>query len=303
MEILAQFKNDLRIRRRSPDTIESYPLTVQAFSRFLGGDEERLLRADSDDLTRYLAYLVDKNMNPASIKRYFVILSTFYRYCKFKKMIAENPITSEFKEYYMSDYKGHNAAQRRKCPTIDEAKSLIRGALDPQTRAIMALLLKTGMRRKELLELDLASLDLEHLTIRISPTAKRSNEVVYIDEETVPILKRWLTHRARLNINNCPALFLNRAGNRMNAHQLNTLFADHAKALGLHNPDSSRLEDRLTPHCCRHWFTDTLFKAGMQREFIEELRGDSNTSSIDIYHHINRDELKQSYLDHMPRLT
>jgi len=40
----------------------------------------------------------------------------------------------------------------------------------------------------------------------------------------------------------------------------------------------------------------------MSREFIKELRGDSRGEAIDIYDHIDEDELRRSYLTAIPRL-
>ncbi|UEC43438.1 MAG: hypothetical protein METHAR1v1_1400004 [Methanothrix sp.] len=56
------------------------------------------------------------------------------------------------------------------------------------------------------------------------------------------------------------------------------------------------------PHCCRHWFTTHLRRAGMPREFIQGLRGDVRKEAIDIYDHIDRKELRESYLAHIPQL-
>ena len=75
-----------------------------------------------------------------------------------------------------------------------------------------------------------------------------------------------------------------------------------AELVGLHNPTSDRTEDHFSPHCCRHWFTMHLRRAGMSREFIQELRGDVMREAIDIYDHIDLKELKESYLAHIPQL-
>jgi integrase/recombinase XerD len=40
----------------------------------------------------------------------------------------------------------------------------------------------------------------------------------------------------------------------------------------------------------------------MPREFIQELRGDARKEAIDIYDHIDRKELRESYLAHIPQL-
>jgi integrase/recombinase XerD len=62
------------------------------------------------------------------------------------------------------------------------------------------------------------------------------------------------------------------------------------------------MEDHFSPHCCRHWFTTHLRRAGMKREFIQELRGDRRRDAIDIYDHIDKEELREAYLAYIPQL-
>jgi integrase/recombinase XerD len=40
----------------------------------------------------------------------------------------------------------------------------------------------------------------------------------------------------------------------------------------------------------------------MPREFIQELRGDKRRDAIDIYDHIDGDELRRAYLAYIPKL-
>ncbi len=78
--------------------------------------------------------------------------------------------------------------------------------------------------------------------------------------------------------------------------------ANPAEKIGLHDPSSDRLEDYFGPHCCRYWLTTHLRKAGMRREFIQGLRGDSRKEAIGIYDHIDLKELKEAYLASIPQL-
>lgn len=55
-------------------------------------------------------------------------------------------------------------------------------------------------------------------------------------------------------------------------------------------------------NCFRHWFTTWLRRNGMPREFIQELRGDRRREAIDIYDHIDRAELRKTYLAYIPQL-
>jgi integrase/recombinase XerD len=76
----------------------------------------------------------------------------------------------------------------------------------------------------------------------------------------------------------------------------------YAARLGFHDAKSSKLEDDFGPHCFRHWFTTWLLRNGMPREYAKELRGDKRGEAIDIYHHIDRQELRKAYLACIPKL-
>jgi integrase/recombinase XerD len=91
-------------------------------------------------------------------------------------------------------------------------------------------------------------------------------------------------------------------GNRLERTGISHMVVKNAERVGLHNPNSDRMEDHFSPHCCRHWFTTHLRRAGMPREFIQELRGDVRKEAIDIYDHIDKKELRESYLAHIPQL-
>ena len=98
------------------------------------------------------------------------------------------------------------------------------------------------------------------------------------------------------------ALFVSYDGKRLKQHGVHKTVTKHAERVGLHNPKSKKLEDRFTPHCCRHWFTTYIRRNGMRRELIKELRGDSRNEAVDIHDHIDRKELKRAYLAAIPIL-
>jgi integrase/recombinase XerD len=174
---------------------------------------------------------------------------------------------------------------------------LINSTMDLRDKAIIALLAKIGVRRNELISLEVSDVGLIEQKIRLKPTAKRSNRTVFFDDETAWILKRWLRVREGMNKKRPPALFLSDGGTRINRNGVYLVVTNAAERVGLHKLGSVRMEDHFSPHCCRHWFTTHLRRAGMRREFIQELRG-----AIDIYDHIDLKELRESYLAHIPQL-
>lgn len=103
-------------------------------------------------------------------------------------------------------------------------------------------------------------------------------------------------------MNNSYALCISDCGERISRNGGNLALTNAAERISLHDSSSERLEDHFSPHYCRHWFTTRFRRAGMSREFIQELRGDVRREAIDIYDHIDKKELRESYLAHMPQL-
>ncbi|HOV82763.1 MAG TPA: tyrosine-type recombinase/integrase [Methanothrix sp.] len=229
------------------------------------------------------------------------MLSSFYEYLVFEGKAADNPVIAVRKRY-LRRYKDNDDGQARKLISVEEMANLINCTLDLRDKAVITLLAKTGIRRHELVELDVGDVDLIENKIRLKPTAKRTNRTVFFDDECAYILRRWLAIREDINKKGSPALFLNNEGERLNRTGIYNLVTEAARRVGLHDPASERLEDHFTPHCCRHWFCTHLFRAGMRREFIKELRGDSRKDAFDLYNHIDLKELREAYLACIPQL-
>lgn len=185
---------------------------------------------------------------------------------------------------------------------MEEMSRLVNSALDPRDKAIMVLLAKTGVRRGELVRIDVDDIDCMNYSVTLKPTPKRSNRMVYFDDEAAIVLHRGLNTRSKLETES-KALFINyNDAGRLKRSGVYNAVVKYAERLGLHNPDSLKLEDRFGPHCFRHWFTTYLLRNGMRREYVKELRGDRRGEAIDIYHHIDGEELREAYLAYVPKL-
>jgi integrase/recombinase XerD len=153
-----------------------------------------------------------------------------------------------------------------------------------------------------LISIDVGDVDLVVLKILLKPKAKRSNRLVFFDEECAKVLQNWLRVRERYARDDVPALFITETGGRLEDNGVYLAVTKHAARVGLHDEESKMLEDHFTPHCLRHWFTTYLRRSGMPREMVQELRGDARKDAIDIYYHIDEEQLRRAYLENMPVL-
>jgi integrase/recombinase XerD len=298
-DLLEGFCRDCRMRNIK--SIQPYEVYIKQYLELLASRSKDANSADKGDLMDFLSSLRQRGLKQASIEKAFTALSSFYTYMVDEELISNNPITS-FKRRYLRKYKDENTSEDRQIISVEQASLLVNSTLNSRDKAVLVILLKTGMRRSELCSLDVADIDFKNTALKLKSTAKRSNRVLFFDSEAEYVLRAWLQFRNSKDKRGTPALFLGRFGGRISSREISHIVTKHVSRVGLHNPESNRLEDRFTPHCCRHWFTTHLMRAGMSRDFVKELRGDVRHEAIDIYNHIDKKELRESYLAHIPQL-
>lgn len=296
--LIENFLEDCELRGMTSESIRTYRSALKIFASFINGPLPQVTR---DDLRAFLKYLREERRNSQKrIKYYFSALSSFYDYLVYENIVESN-IVLPIRKRYVRSYKSEDPPAVRKLISVEEMSMLINSTLSIRDKAIIALLAKTGVRRGELISIDLDDIDWQEQSITLKPKAKRSNRVVFFDDECARVLKRWIALRNKMNTKN-RALFINRTGNRIDRNAIYEIVAKNAERVGLHNPSSDRIEDHFSPHCCRHWFTTWLLRNGMPREYVKELRGDARSEAIDIYHHIDMEDLRKTYLACIPQL-
>jgi len=303
IDLISEFEADCLTRGITAETTRRYLSSLKIFDKYLEDNGSDILDVERDILRDFINYLrVERKVSQRTIETYFAAMASFFGYLEYERYIDKNPVP-EVRKRYLRKYKDNNDGQTRRLISIDEMTRLINSTMDVRDRAIITLLAKTGIRRNELIKLDIDDIDWVEQNIRLKPTPKRTNRTVFFDDEAAMILHRWMrsSQEAR-NKFKTKALFISNMGGRLNRNGVYLAVTRPAEKIGLHNPTSDKMEDHFSPHCCRHWFTTHLRRAGMSREFIQELRGDARKEAIDIYDHIDKKELRESYLAHIPQL-
>ncbi len=304
LRLLQGFAKDCQTRRMSHNSILSYLSAVRIFLDFVEQRQIVVVNVDKSVLKDYIDHLLDdRKVSYKTLSYQFSALSAFYEWMVFEETITVNPVPPVRKRY-LQRYKGGVGLQEegRKLISVKEMGDLVRSIVSSRDRAVVVLLAKTGVRRGELVSIDLDDVDMELMSVKLKPKAKRTNRLVFFDEEGKRALLDWLNMRRLYAKSDCKALFISTGGGRLNKNHIYDIVVSSAERAGLHIPTSEKLEDHFTPHCCRHWFTTHLMRAGMPREHVQELRGDVRPDAVDIYYHIDPDDLRKSYLAHMPRL-
>ena len=311
MEILylKQFKDDCKAQGFEKHTIESYLSNIRLFFEYTDLSPDLVGISHLTDFLNYLRFektiktrnRVKVGAAKSTINAYFSSLHAYYDFLEFSGQLDHNPIPKFRSSYLKRIRRDMGPDSTRQLISIRQMAELVYTTEDLLERAIIVTLAKSGIRRKELIAIDLEDLDLINGTIFLKPTAKRTNRIIFIDEEAIEVLKLYLEIRFDYLDS---ALFISnsqRGGQRISRNFAYKAVTQNAQRLGFHNPDGPLIE-KFTPHCCRHWFTTHLRRAGMSREFRQALRGDVVKDAVDIYDHIDLEELRRDYLDKIPQL-
>jgi site-specific recombinase XerD len=161
---------------------------------------------------------------------------------------------------------------------------------DLRDRAILELLYGSGLRVSELASLDVAALDRDDWTLRVTGKGNKQRLALY-GRPAADAIDRYLADgRPLLARHATPALFLNgRDGGRLSVRAIELLVRKYAAAAGV--------EGRVYPHLLRHSFATHLLDGGADLRIVQELLGHESAVTTQIYTHVTEERQRQVYTD------
>ncbi|GIF01580.1 tyrosine-type recombinase/integrase [Paractinoplanes rishiriensis] len=150
-------------------------------------------------------------------------------------------------------------------------------AADPRERALAAVMRFAGARIAEAVGLDLDDLPITQHRRRLRIRGRgRKNRSVPVHPELAAALDAWLAERRTWpGSDTSPALFLNRAGDRLSLRTADEIIGNIAVTAGL--------AELVTPHVLRHSFGTDLVRSGVDLVTVAELLGHASLDSTRIY--------------------
>ncbi len=297
------------IKGQSQKTIAEYYLDLRMFLRFV-----RLMRNDMPIQTRlddipikdidiefirqistseifdFLSYLAnDRNPTPdspapdygisaAARARKLSAIKSFYKYLTVRtKQLTENPVADL--EY---------PKLRKSLPkylTLEQSAALLKSVSGPNEKrdyAILMLFLNCGIRRSELVGLNLT--DVYEDRIRVVGKGNKER-FVYFGTACRRAIDAYLKERNKLILSDNRALFGSRENNRISVTAVHRLVKKALLQAGL---DSTQ----FSAHKLRHTAATMMLSGGVDVKTVQEVLGHENLNTTQIYTHIENTELK-----------
>jgi integrase/recombinase XerC len=152
-------------------------------------------------------------------------------------------------------------------------------------RAMIEVLLGTGIRLGELAALDMDDIDLDakHLRVRAKGNVP---QVKFIKTDLRTLLRRYLAERRRRGRPEMEALFLSNRDSRLCQRQIANRLAHWLRKAGI--------EKELTPHGMRHTFATHLYGATNDLLVVQRALGHRDVSTTQIYTHLVDGQLEEA---------
>ena len=245
---------------------------------------------NTSDIFDFLSYLANDRViphntsaseygiEPSSRARKLSAIKSFYKYLTVRtKQLTENPVADL--EY---------PKLRKSLPkylTMEQSAALLRsvsGQNEKRDYAILMLFLNCGIRRSELVGLNLS--DVYEDRIRVVGKGNKER-IVYFGAACRKAIDAYLPERHKKVLTDNKALFGSRDGNRISVTAVHRLVKKHMLAAGL---DATQ----FSAHKLRHTAATMMLSGGVDVKTVQEVLGHENLNTTQIYTHIENTELK-----------
>jgi len=281
---MEQFDRYLQVERNlSPATREAYQFDLQKFKEFLErtkGSEPEYARVATDSIKDYLHYLQSsRGYKSTTLSRVIASIRVLFEYGVMQGLIESSPAA------YI-----HNPKLPKKLPIYlvdSELKKLLSApdsndVMGCRDFAILVTLGFTGMRRQELVGMDINCVDLERRTIRVMGKGSKER-LIPMNEFVFNAINSYLEVRP---INGAAdAVFLNRQGGRLTGRSIVNIVRKYVRKAGIG-------KEKISPHKLRHTFATLLHMNDVDILEIKNLLGHSSITSTQIYTHTNSTKLR-----------
>lgn len=315
MDLLDRYLTNISaVRRYSRRTVDIYADVMSRFISYCAesrADEDILKSLTPDSVRNYEVYLMDQlKESPRTVNLHLSVISGFSRFLQSEGYPVSNPVRvvsrpkvskrlpvvyrqEDLKEYFS------NTA----CFAGEEQSHLVTGS-DPASmdlwkqrrdRLVVRTLFDTGMRRSELIGLDVSSVDFERGVVRVLGKGNKMREIPLIRGLSEEISLYLHTTSTVLGCERLPSdpLFVTEKGSRLYPMAVQRIVEAELDTVGI--------TGRRSPHALRHTLATELLDDGADLNSIKELLGHSSLAATQVYTHTSVEKLKQSYINAHPR--
>jgi integrase/recombinase XerD len=281
-EHVEAYLRDQYRRQCKPNTLRNSLIALRGFLDFVSKRKKDCVeKITRDDAEAWIEHEQDRAMKPKTVNSRLVIVKAFLRFL-IEKEICQSQVLSNRMQVKVPD-----SLPRAIDP--QHIKRLLAVLDRVRDRAMILILLRTGMRVGELLHTLISEVNLQERRIEIFEASKnRVGRVVYLSDDARDALKAWLKERdAKQHL-----LFYGWRGRTLSYTAARMMFVKYLNKAGL-------LSRGYSLHCLRHTYATELLNAGMSLPCLQQLLGHSSVEVTLRYARLTDKTREQEYFNAM----
>lgn len=274
-------------------TVQAYVSDILSFQEYLNNNHEAtsVENVVYSQIRSWIVILIENNISNTSVNRKVSSLKSYYKFLLKIKQITVNPLLK---------HKSLKTAKKIQIPfsekelqDVFEFNSYSNDFEGMRNQLIIELFYTTGIRRAELINLQIGNVDLNQKIIKV--IGKRNKErIIPLLDCTVKLIESYKTQRNHLEvIKNNEMLILSKNGNKVSESFVYRLINEYFSSVSQ--------KTKKSPHVLRHSFATHLLNNGADLNSVKELLGHASLSSTQIYTHSSLAALKKVYQEAHPR--
>lgn len=255
----------LELKRYANNTVRVY---VSFFEMFINHYKDKDLNTiDDSDIRAFLQKMIHKNVSNSYLNQAINAIKFYY------EVVLGMP--NRF-------YEIERPRKEFKLPTViskEEVLSIIGSANNIKHKCIIELLYSSGLRRSELVSLQLTDVDSKRMLIRVQGAKGNKDRYTLLSRTALDDLrlyfKEWKPKKY---------LFEGLKANRYSGESVLKVVKGAA--------EKARIGQRVTPHVLRHSFATHLLESGVDLRQIQVLLGHGSSKTTEIYTHVATNTFK-----------
>jgi site-specific recombinase XerD len=283
--LLEEYEVDLRSRNKSEYTIGGYSLKLRAFEAWVKQEEGAGTVEDVSPavVRRYILFMRKRGLQSSSVQAHVRALKIFGRWLFREGYTVENPLER---------VRLPNVEKHLVVPLTAAEKETMLKQLDQSTdlgcrdTAIVRIMLDSGLRLSEVVNLELKNADLRSQSLKVMGKGSKERKVG-IGLATAKDLRRYIYNFRPEPEDDAGNLFLTRQGRPLKPGTLKLFFARLAERTGI---------ERLHAHLLRHTFAcDFLRMPGSDLFTLQDILGHTTLDMVRHYSRLSQDEVVEKH--------
>ena len=271
-KLMKRYAACMMIDGKAEGTIRQYLRTLRKLEEAVN---KPFTKMKTDDIRYFLGGMKMRGSKNSHIENQRSYISAFFQWLFDEEEIEKNPCRK---------IKTIKVEEEIRLPfsavEIDKLRTSCRRQID---RAIIELLLSSGVRREELCNLKVCDINLEKRTVSVRDGKGGKDRMTYISDIAAQHIRLYLKGRKTVG----PYLFVPQSGREQ--------YGDGSIWNIVHKLGKKANVDDVHPHRFRRTFATDLYKRGMDIASISKLMGHTNIEVTKRYIHIANEQLESDY--------